>query len=464
MDVAKTRIALIRLDSDPEKLKESLPRHIELPLDLEYIRIQLQEFSHIETSLIDQFKRPQKVTDLFNELIHAKISIVVLKGQSFCKEETLTLGRLLRSVGVTTIVTGQLVAHHLNDTISSWKESFDIALYGEPELEVPSLIGKILSFPLDIIKSEYEGYLKTRKPFLIEQPDKLPLLSKGHSHLQDYIFPYPFAKGLSQRFGYILTAWGCPYTCHHCTDIVRKTVSTKYRKRSPSHIADEIQGYLEKGYDSISFEDDTLFCDKNHLKALIKECLERKLHFKWVAFGRPDEITEELASSMRQVGPGIVRLGVESGSPRIIESLNKAKRGEVWVKKVREAHRILKNHDIDQAALIMIGSPGETEEDIAATHTLMKEINPTYLMVHIFEAYPEVGFNKGKPLLGKSLSKERLIKIQKEINSNFYFRVPYLWSHLRQYWRYYLSFSSLSRAFKIFKSLLSSQNPKDQYL
>ena len=43
MDVAKTRIALIRLDRDPDKLKESLPRHIELPLDLEYIRIQLQE-------------------------------------------------------------------------------------------------------------------------------------------------------------------------------------------------------------------------------------------------------------------------------------------------------------------------------------------------------------------------------------------------------------------------------------
>ncbi|MEK7813194.1 MAG: radical SAM protein, partial [Candidatus Desantisbacteria bacterium] len=77
-------------------------------------------------------------------------------------------------------------------------------------------------------------------------------------------------------------------------------------------------------------------------------------------------------------------VGIERGSERIIEIIQKG----ISVKQILKASRILNKSGIFWGGYFMMGMPMETEADIAATYTLMKEINPPHAGIFLYTPYP----------------------------------------------------------------------------
>lgn len=463
------KICLLRMkDGWPGARQYSHPKHLFPPVDLFYTYSLLKNKS-IEADVIDLWcKRvdEQQLLDTYD--------VFVTSANSNNLKETIQWSLKIRAAGKVSIGVGQAIAHLkiINVRVSDY---FDAVFLGEFQQALALLLE-------DIHRSEkFEDSLTlNREQFTngiyqyISEPDSLPLLKPHLFDETSYAFNFPFHQGRAQKWAYILTAYGCPYPCLHCTDVVRKSVSTRYRKLSPERIVEQISAFLAAGFDSIAFEDDTLFCDRNHIHAIIDLLLERNLSFNWLASARPDELDFELLKKMTRLGPGIIKSGLESGDPGVLEKLKKTRNGHEWIQNYKN---LLKRVDEERIpvsfiTLLMIGLPASMNENLVKTKELIKDLRTEYIQVHLFTQYPEIRLettseehmqfeNLGHYINYEEGSKDgRRAVIESEqlkIYQSFYLNLPYVMNHLVKYWRYYLRKENLVKNISTLKEFFFNQ-------
>jgi anaerobic magnesium-protoporphyrin IX monomethyl ester cyclase len=101
---------------------------------------------------------------------------------------------------------------------------------------------------------------------------------------------------------------------------------------------------------------------------------------------RPETVTEEKINILKKArAPLFVKMGVESGSERILKDIcNRTTK----VEQVVRAYEILHKHGIESGACFMLGFPFETREDIFRSIELARRIKPNEIMVNIFQPMP----------------------------------------------------------------------------
>ena len=168
----------------------------------------------------------------------------------------------------------------------------------------------------------------------------------------------------------VFTSRGCPFKCIFCSSSVYW--QQKYRKRSVANVLQEVEIlYHEHGVRSILFFDDNLVLDRERCIALSKGLIDLNLDLTWAAEGSV-RVDPELLDWMKRAGCYRIDFGVESGSPQILKNIKKA----FSVGDTRRTFRLCKEAGIKPNAYLVIGSPGETEETIRQTASLMREIQP----------------------------------------------------------------------------------------
>ena len=108
-------------------------------------------------------------------------------------------------------------------------------------------------------------------------------------------------------------------------------------------------------------------------------------------------IDAEVLENFKKIGISAVSLGMESGSPRILEYL---KVGSVTLDKIREVVRLCKEYGIAPMGSFMVGSPYETEEDVGKTVEFIKDIGLDQIGICVTTPFPgtelwEYGRQKG---------------------------------------------------------------------
>lgn len=136
------RVVLVRIDRAAVRHTQH-PRHLFPALDLKYVQAGLAS-QGIRAELIDGWLAPFQAERCAEEIIAMRPRIAVLKGVSWCLEETIATGRRLRQAGITTIAVGQAVQHAAVQPPPGWDEAFDHALAGEPEAALPALVAALL--------------------------------------------------------------------------------------------------------------------------------------------------------------------------------------------------------------------------------------------------------------------------------------------------------------------------------
>lgn len=158
---------------------------------------------------------------------------------------------------------------------------------------------------------------------------------------------------------------------------------------SAKYVAEEIQLlYEEYGVEAIAIVDDLFIANKKRVAEIVKELEQRKLlgEIKFLVDGRANLIDNEILSMLKKMGVAQVSIGFESGSERVLHFL---KKDSVTLKQNLDCIKQISAAGFGIYGQFMVGSPGETEQDILQTIELMK--NPAITTAHVSVTTPLPG-------------------------------------------------------------------------
>jgi radical SAM superfamily enzyme YgiQ (UPF0313 family) len=178
----------------------------------------------------------------------------------------------------------------------------------------------------------------------------------------------------------ILTTRGCPHSCTFCD--IRKS---RYRYRSPEKVMDEIRYWYDQGIAEFYIQDDNFTINRKRALELCRLIIDSRLNVRYKISSRVDHLDDELVAYLKRSGCYRINFGVESGSQKVLDYLQKG----IRVEQIQHAFRLAKKHGVSTFAYIMIGTPVETAEDYEHTAELIKRIKPDHLHCSICTPMPE---------------------------------------------------------------------------
>jgi radical SAM superfamily enzyme YgiQ (UPF0313 family) len=160
------------------------------------------------------------------------------------------------------------------------------------------------------------------------------------------------------------------------------------RCHSAAYVVQEIRTLVER-YDvrRINLMDDLFSADRTRLRqiadAVVSEGLNRKVYF--ACHGRAEFVDEEICTEMRRMGVESITFGFESGSQRILSYL---KKGAATVEGNLRAARICRQAGLRVGGSFIIGSPGETRDDVMQTYEFIRKSGIIGGDVYVLIPYP----------------------------------------------------------------------------
>lgn len=168
------------------------------------------------------------------------------------------------------------------------------------------------------------------------------------------------------------TARSCAFKCSFCNYPTRAGKLTLASLDTLERELDSIESLGNAR--GVVFIDDTFNVPLPRFKEICRLMLKKDYGFDWYSYFRCSNSDEEAIDLMARSGCKGVFLGIESGSPTILENMNKA----ATVEKYAEGIMLLKQHAILTFASFIIGFPGETDETVAETAAFIRENKPDY--------------------------------------------------------------------------------------
>lgn len=164
-----------------------------------------------------------------------------------------------------------------------------------------------------------------------------------------------------RRVLYLNASVGCPYRCGFCSTPV---CYGQRRKRPISHVIREIETLVrDYGMDGINFSDELLLFTEEELSQL-QACRERLGgRFVWGGETRAQVLTPELLQQMYDAGCRWLLFGLESGSQRTREHVQKPYDPD----QVRAVTDCCTRLGIAVFGSFIIGFPNETKQDLCRT-------------------------------------------------------------------------------------------------
>lgn len=237
----------------------------------------------------------------------------------------------------------------------------DIYVAGEGESSLLSIVrdfheGKTIANGPGIFWTKDLGQSQPVPAAEIPDLDDIPFPTFKGFDLQDY------NPGSGPRTLPLLLSRGCVRRCSYCIDFI---LWPKYRFRSPEHILSEIKYHLSNNKTG-TFHFNDLSCNGN-LEQLSKFCdlaIQDGCRFDWESYAlvRKD-MTPGLFLKMKQAGCHTLVFGVESASDRILKLMHK----NYTAQDAAQALRLSHDAGIHTNMNIIVGFPGEKEEDFQAT-------------------------------------------------------------------------------------------------
>lgn len=159
----------------------------------------------------------------------------------------------------------------------------------------------------------------------------------------------------------------CPFQCSFCAETVNWG---KFRKKNIKQAVEELaELYKRHGYQLFLMGDSLL---NPVVMELAEELLKADLPIYWDGYLRADPhvCSAENALLWRRGGFYRARLGIESGSPRVLEAMGK----KITPQQIKQAVSSLAYAGIKTTTYWIMGYPGETEEDFLQTLELVIQL------------------------------------------------------------------------------------------
>ena len=259
---------------------------------------------------------------------------------------------------------------------------------------VITVIGEGEVTVLELLKALEEGHeLETVKGIAFQKNGQV-VLTGQRDLVQDLdSLPFPkheafFDPSPCRTTAVIMTSRGCPSRCTFCCLMVMSR--GKSRKRSIHNTIEEIK-YLKRKYPAINhikMLDDTFLLDNARVIEFCKMAIAADLGITFGCIARVKPISSEMFDLMEKAGFVTIEFGLETGSPRMLKSIQKGINQEDVTKlmKMVEPYKFVVN------LLVMCGFPGETEEtvheSVAFIQSLLKKHYARVTAIGRLEIFP----------------------------------------------------------------------------
>ncbi len=284
------------------------------------------------------------------------------------------IARMLRQKGsrIKIVIGGAHVTSCPYETMSVFPE-FDVGVVGEGEITILELLkcfenDSDLNNCKGIIFRNNGRIVFTGRRAFIEDLDKLPF--PAWDLLPDLVKYYqPAADSLHRSPATLLvTSRGCPGKCVFCE---KSMFGNKIRGYSAEYIIGMIEHLtVNYGIKDIFFEDDNFPAFKKRVKDFCRILKEKNIDITFSIMGRVDMVDPEMLKILKEAGCWQVGYGCESGSQKILDSINKG----IKVEQIERALKITHQAGLKIKGLFMLGNFGETKETIEETLKFIKNV------------------------------------------------------------------------------------------
>lgn len=166
----------------------------------------------------------------------------------------------------------------------------------------------------------------------------------------------------------VQTRRGCPMDCSYCSTATIE--GRRLRKRSPEAVVEWIARRRRAGFKKFMFVDNTFNVPAPYARELCRVLAKEGLDISWACIIYPGVGDRDLVKDMAEAGCTEASLGFESGSDRMLASMNKRFDKKV----VREFSKMLADHGISQMGFQLLGGPGETRESVMESFNLVDSL------------------------------------------------------------------------------------------
>lgn len=416
MNVLLTHGYFIGEDEKEQQIMKPYP-----PLGLLYISAFLNQ-QKINNKVFDSTFSDK--TSLFAQIEKEKPDVLAIYANLMTKVNVLNIAKTCKNISPNTkvVMGGPDVTYNVENYL---KNGADYIVIGEGENTMLELVRHLENHaeeePSGVSGLAFTGHdgrvVKTAPRTKVRDINELPVPNRAAIPIHKYLDAWKERHG--QNALSVSTQRGCPYTCKWCSTAV---YGQSYRRRAPEKVVAELKELQEQyNPDSIWFVDDVFTVSHKWLREFCAELEKEKVSIPFECISRADRMNEEVIGLLKKAGCFRVWIGAESGSQKIIDAMDR----RVSVDQVRDMIIATRKQGIEAGTFIMLGYPGETEEDIEETIKHLKISNPDHFTITV--AYPIKGTSLYSEIEAKKttdpewhLSTDRDIDFERTYNRKYY--------------------------------------------
>ena len=325
-------------------------------------------------------RNPPSIVVLYEDQFHFLNKMCL----NHSRESACRMSAAAHARGAVVIAAGSDVSDHPEIYL---RHGVRFALIGEAEHTLGEL--------LDVLSGRSGGSVEKIPGIVTAGSRNPPRAPERHAD----VFPFPawdlldverYRAAWRQSHSYfsinMVSTRGCPFHCNWCA---KPIWGQRYAMRSPGNVAEEMALLKQQiKPDHIWFADDIFGLQPKWVVEFAREVTARDASAPFTIQSRVDLMTDEAVAALAQAGCAEVWLGVESGSQKILDAMDKG----TTVDQAVTARDRLRQAAIRACFFLQFGYPGETFDDILATVRLVRETLPDDIGVSVSNPLPGTRF------------------------------------------------------------------------
>ena len=312
---------------------------------------------------------PEKIREILEEKKPDVIGFSILNGNRW---GALDIARIAKQIDPrVTIVLGGVGATFLWEHFLTHFSDVDFVVIGEGEYTFLKLVQQLEAGNAEAIVA-LEG-LAFRKDGRAVRSADAPAITP----LDDLPDPARYFT-----YQHLSLTRGCAGNCNFCGS--PRFWGRHVRFHSGDYFVGQIERLYHKGVRFFYISDDTFTVNKKRIIEICQKIIDKKLDITWNAISRVDHINTEILFWMRQAGCVQISYGVESGSEKIRNYLQK----KISADAIEKAVALTQRHGIMARAYFIYGCPGENWQTIQETIDLIDRIKPLSTVFYILDIFP----------------------------------------------------------------------------
>ncbi|MDR2204174.1 MAG: B12-binding domain-containing radical SAM protein [Nitrososphaerota archaeon] len=356
------------------------------PLGLMYVAASLEQAGH-EVQMLDNYLLQYDVTIVQELVLKLQPVIVGITCGSATYKKCIETAKAVKQVASNCkVVVGGWHASYMPESLLETPE-IDYAIIGEGEQAITELANFIergdyfgASSVAGVVCRGSSGFIRNEPKFM--DMDELPFPARHLLPLTQYDRNIEFLK--AKPADIMSISRGCTFSCGFCE--TTKLWGNINRQFSPQRVMAEVNDLVSKyGTKGIYFINDNFTMRKSQTVEFCDLLIKSNLDLEWVCDTRVDLVNLDLLNKMASAGCKTIWFGVESGSQRVLDHVNRC----MSLEQIEGAFKLCRKAGIDVACSFMLGMPGETLDDLMASYRFADKLDADWCQFNVFIAYPD---------------------------------------------------------------------------